>query len=596
MSRASEYRSWKPGPDTVLPRARFGVVGKRRRKRGSDRMSAAGFAALAESFNAATDCGPDAVHLNRWTFDRAGSGRMACLLPPVRVMRTFPSRRAVSEKKARDVRDEFLGLRDKNEVHSDYWIERWRRLGGRPPSSVRKEWALWPRPDRRVAVNGYEALMYHYRGRGDRAPATVELMVRCRKCLPCRKFRQRYWQQKALQEVRACMARPGCRVWFFSGTYAPSQHQHARNLARANTALEGTDFDVLTAREQFGEVMRAFYQPECSKFLKRLRKTMSFRYLGVGEPHSAGADSPSGGGNAGELHWHYLLIETDPDRPIRWDAFAERWEGHRGGHFRLKRVADDSLEKTVWYVTKYISKEIFTRIRASQGFGDWINKIPGDRTERSVRISGLEGGSDPRVAGERSEERVLSQGPPGGERSVAPIDPPTRQASDEERGARGGATRGAKPAAAEAGGGAPPPGSHYNEGSLGSGLTEFDFGEAFNAAAKYSRVERAGREEASGFVGQAFVPAKAEEVQTVSDGPVRRASQTKSPREQWLTPDPRAVGAFCEQCGVAGADIPIGDGADLYYCKQCAEEIWDEEEPDLDEDDCLATSEGDDSS
>lgn len=102
---------------------------------------------------------------------------------------------------------------------------------------------------------------------------------------------------------------------------------------------------------------------EATKFLKRLRKNTgcSYRYLLIVETHDSRDTSPE---KRGRPHMHMLLHEF-PGQPVRKAKLEKAW---RWGFGSYKLV--DTDQWAAWYVSKYISKALDCRTRASQHYGN----------------------------------------------------------------------------------------------------------------------------------------------------------------------------------------------------------------------------------
>lgn len=203
------------------------------------------------------------------------------------------------------------------------------------------EQELYGRPDGRSFV---------YSGGG--GPLIIELVAKCRKCDHCLAKRSAHWRLRALAEWRVAP-----RTWMVTLTFAPEHHFRALTVIRQRLDAQGIDFDRLSGEEQFAERVRETGR-ECTRWLKRLRKggqgydPAPFRYLLVAEAHKSGLP-----------HWHALLHEIDPIRPVRHAAIKRAWWS---GFSDVKLVLDP---KAATYATKYLSKDALARVRASVGYG-----------------------------------------------------------------------------------------------------------------------------------------------------------------------------------------------------------------------------------
>lgn len=158
----------------------------------------------------------------------------------------------------------------------------------------------------------------------------IALLVRCRKCEPCMVKRSQAWALRALHETRNSL-----RTWFCTFTYRPDDRLRVKIRARG---------------ESFEQIAKV-----CSKdftlYLKRLRKNtgVKFRYLLAFEPHKDGFP-----------HLH-ALVHEDYD-PITKRQIQLEWK-HGFSHVELAEP------EHAFYVTKYISKQMASRVRASLRYG-----------------------------------------------------------------------------------------------------------------------------------------------------------------------------------------------------------------------------------
>lgn len=182
-------------------------------------------------------------------------------------------------------------------------------------------------------------------------PHVIEMDVRCRQCPECLKARARHWRLRAEAE---CAATQG-RTWFVTLTCRPAEHSKAYHLACHRLAAQGLDFDRLPRDEQFRERVNSL-GPEITRWLKRVRKVSGakLRYLLVVEAHKSGLP-----------HFHMLLHEVDPAKPVRASVIQGQWHL---GFSQSKLVAQDD-NRAASYATKYLTKSSLTRCRASQGYG-----------------------------------------------------------------------------------------------------------------------------------------------------------------------------------------------------------------------------------
>lgn len=208
--------------------------------------------------------------------------------------------------------------------------------------------------------------------------------VRCRKCKPCLRSRQRQWVYRIAREVEAT---PG-RTWFVTLTVDPK-----------NRALAGSARDPAQA---FAHVAR-WLGTEVQKYLKRLRKSgAALRYIAVVEPHKDGYP-----------HMHILVHETGA--PIRKKSIQAGWTLG----FSSAKLADEGARS---YIAKYLTKTA-GRLRASLKYG--LNPRTSKENVRETidplppkePIATSEGLSQfraeaPRVSGERQQPLTFPSGYP----------------------------------------------------------------------------------------------------------------------------------------------------------------------------------------
>src|SRR5262249_17929352 len=147
----------------------------------------------------------------------------------------------------------------------------------------------------------------------------------------------------------------------------------AERLWRESTfGAEDKQFDALSLEVRQDWMIRAFYGPVLSAYLKRLRKRTPFRMLAVAERHLGG------GPKHGMVHFHCLFFGLSRDRPLSWSWLAGNWNnvGHhdwpksmqhfgQAGHEydfgfmmakEVHREDDGAVLKSARYLVKYISK------------------------------------------------------------------------------------------------------------------------------------------------------------------------------------------------------------------------------------------------
>jgi hypothetical protein len=176
----------------------------------------------------------------------------------------------------------------------------------------------------------------------------LRLTLKCRKCDPCRRGRQRLWSSRAKAEYDNSP-----RTWFGTLTLRDEEQFRFLSLARKRLDEQGVDYDQLPFGEQF--ILRhQQISLELTKYMKRIRKesNASFRYLIVAEQHKSG-----------NPHYHLLLHEKDMFTPVKWRTLARQWTF---GFTKWKLINDPNVAT---YTCKYLSKSSAARVRASLGYG-----------------------------------------------------------------------------------------------------------------------------------------------------------------------------------------------------------------------------------
>jgi len=177
---------------------------------------------------------------------------------------------------------------------------------------------------RRVRAGGYDRSL------------EVNAFRPCRRCAKCLQFRQMQWRQRALNEI----ARAN-RTWMVTLTFAPT------HLAGLYAERAVANFEGLRGLD------RVAY-PHVQKYLKRVRKfsKAKIRYLCVFEL----------GEKSGRAHYHALLHEVG-EQPVTKACLQGQWRSH----VHAKLVANGRGSAS--YITKYATKSLDIRPRASSGYG-----------------------------------------------------------------------------------------------------------------------------------------------------------------------------------------------------------------------------------
>lgn len=181
----------------------------------------------------------------------------------------------------------------------------------------------------------------------------IDLVTRCRRCPNCMRQRRNLWTARSMAEIEAS---PG-RTWFVTLTVSPDSRFRAWNRACVRARSYGiSDLEAEPVETQFRYLAKEM-APHLTKYLKRLRRSYEsnrtdvlLRYLLVAEPHKDGFP-----------HWHLLVHEWEgvilQKRFLRWGL----------GFVKAKLVENGS--KAARYVSKYCSKAIGARVRASKFYG-----------------------------------------------------------------------------------------------------------------------------------------------------------------------------------------------------------------------------------
>lgn len=161
--------------------------------------------------------------------------------------------------------------------------------------------------------------------------------VPCRRCAKCLQYRQMKWRQRAMAELARAP-----RTWWITLTFSPT------HLAGVLAAAASSDKDTLERR-----IDDAAYR-HVQRYLKRLRRAYKrkLRYLAVFER----------GERTGRAHYHMLLHEVDG--PILKQWIETQWPSQ----VRARLVATGKFG-VAGYVTKYATKGLAVRVRASARYG-----------------------------------------------------------------------------------------------------------------------------------------------------------------------------------------------------------------------------------
>lgn len=223
-----------------------------------------------------------------------------------------------------------------------------------------------------------------------RAPSgAYDTVVRCRKCMSCRRFKRAQWTERSSAEMVQC-----ARTWFGTLTVAPNW-RHVLMLKAEAGLRPGFSRDQLF-HALWNELGR-----EISLWLKRARKAAGedtrLRYFLAAEPHADGFP-----------HAHILVHEVAGK--ISYRELRSTW---RYGFSSFSVVREP--EKARHYVAKYITKGAESaRVRASLRYGAW-------RTAKATSCIGRNN--------DREELGTNAKTPPLNTSATAP---PAPGAQDEE--------------------------------------------------------------------------------------------------------------------------------------------------------------------
>lgn len=181
-------------------------------------------------------------------------------------------------------------------------------------------------------------------------PGYLEMRTRCRKCDKCLRCRAAMWRHRSRTEYDRAP-----RTWLCTLTLSPASVSLLLARCQVQAARAGVRFEELPSDDRFIALAKQGYC-HVQKWLKRLRKNsgVPIRYLAITEAHKSGLP-----------HFHVLLHEVEQEKPLRYKSLKGSWDLGRVQHYKL--VSDAAGAS---YVTKYLSKSMLGRVRASTGYGD----------------------------------------------------------------------------------------------------------------------------------------------------------------------------------------------------------------------------------
>lgn len=176
----------------------------------------------------------------------------------------------------------------------------------------------------------------------------LDLLTRCRKCDACLRHRSFLWRCRSQTEL---LDAP--RSWFGTLTLRADLQFAYTALARA---YEGNkSYGTMSINDKFRAVCKQI-APEITRYIKRVRKNsdVPLRYLIVSEAHKSGLP-----------HFHILFHQCMASDALTYRHISDAWAL---GFSNFKLVDGP---KAGAYVCKYLSKSLLSRVRASQGYGNF---------------------------------------------------------------------------------------------------------------------------------------------------------------------------------------------------------------------------------
>lgn len=171
----------------------------------------------------------------------------------------------------------------------------------------------------------------------------VTMLAPCRKCAKCLQFRQLKWRERAIAELEHAH-RSGRRSWWVTLTFSPV---HLAGILIEASSEKGTADRRVDA---------AAYR-HLQRYFKRLRKAGArFRYLAI---HERGEEK-------GRSHYHLLIHELGP-KPLSSRMIENQWASIV--HCRLVQMETRRGKGLASYITKYATKSLDVRPRASNAYG-----------------------------------------------------------------------------------------------------------------------------------------------------------------------------------------------------------------------------------
>lgn len=198
----------------------------------------------------------------------------------------------------------------------------------------------------------FRSITYRKRGPGPTRTTFADIEVRCRRCEACRRAAQKEWMARAIVEAKLAQ-----RTWFGTLTLNPATRMRHLNELRSAYAKYGADYDTVSPDRGWADHVRMLGR-DVTLWLKRVREQSgcSVRYMLCYERHRDGTP-----------HLHGLVHEGPGGMQVGRRTLEGEWARNGFSQWRLLR---DGPVRAAAYATKYITKTMDARVRASIGYGD----------------------------------------------------------------------------------------------------------------------------------------------------------------------------------------------------------------------------------
>lgn len=196
----------------------------------------------------------------------------------------------------------------------------------------------------RPSVNGQKRINVPKDG----MPIMVTMTCTCRACENCLKRRAAHWRYRVKSEIGHAP-----RTWFGTLTFRPEAFTIALAKVRVAASKQGDNYDQFDDRKRFAKLSQEMGK-DVTLFLKRLRKSGAvFNYLVVSEAHKSGVP-----------HFHLLVHERPFNDDVKHAQLVRSWNQ---GFCKFNLLHD---VRQGLYLTKYLTKSLLCRVRASKRYGD----------------------------------------------------------------------------------------------------------------------------------------------------------------------------------------------------------------------------------